>query len=230
MEKIKNTNTDHDNAWKVIIKALFIQFLAFFLPALYKKVDFKKGYTFLDKELAELLRFGKKGEQTGDLLVKIWLKNGNEIYFLIHIEIQSYFKKRFPEYMFISQYRIWDRHKADVEALAIFTGKNVMPDYYERKTGFGTRVFYKYNSYIVNKQDDEELLKSNNIFALVVLAAKHAINTKNEQEYRYQFTRKLINLLKEKAYSDDEIRNLFIFMNEILKLGELYSVKFDKNV
>ncbi|MDI6795173.1 MAG: hypothetical protein QME81_20295, partial [bacterium] len=40
-----------DEAWKKIIERFFPQLLCFFVPKLYKDVDFSKGFDFLDKEM-----------------------------------------------------------------------------------------------------------------------------------------------------------------------------------
>ena len=43
-----------DEKWKNLISKYLEDFLSFFMPELYKEVDFDKGYEFLDGELNKI--------------------------------------------------------------------------------------------------------------------------------------------------------------------------------
>ena len=79
----------NDQLWKTIIETLFHDFTAFFLPDLYPHIDFTKPHTFLDKEFQKLFPDSQKGKRYVDKLVKVYLKDGNEQWILIHSEIQG---------------------------------------------------------------------------------------------------------------------------------------------
>jgi hypothetical protein len=63
----------------------------------------------LDNELEKIIKKMKRGRKYTDRLAKVWLKNGEEQWILIHIEIQGYNDEDFSERMFIMFYRIFDR-------------------------------------------------------------------------------------------------------------------------
>ena len=54
-----------------------------------------------------------------DKLVKVWLRNGQENWLLLHIEVQSQEEGGFPLRMFAYNYRIFDRYNRDVVSVAV---------------------------------------------------------------------------------------------------------------
>jgi len=91
---------EHDNPWKEAVENLFEDFLSFFFPHIHRDIDFSKGYHFLDKELQKFSKSNKIGRRFGDKLVKVYLVNGSEKWLLIHLELQGYKQKKFPERMY----------------------------------------------------------------------------------------------------------------------------------
>jgi len=79
-----------DELWKSIIEDLFEDFMHYFFPNHVHLIDFEKGYTFLDKELHTILPDSENKNRRADKLVKVWLKNGEEKWILIHIEVVWY--------------------------------------------------------------------------------------------------------------------------------------------
>ena len=92
--------------------------------------------------------------------------------------------------MFQYYYRILDKYAKPITAFAIFTDNNKVfkPSFYEREF-LGTWVYYGCNAFKIIEQDDAELMRSNNPFAMTVLSAKIAIISKRDQhlfdELRY---------------------------------------------
>ena len=111
-----------DEAWKKIIERLFPYLLRFFIPHLYEDADFSIGCTFLDKEMEQLSKKSRKGAKYVDKLAKVCLKDGRDQWILVHIEIQGYADKEFPERMFRYYYRIYDRYSEKIVSLALITG------------------------------------------------------------------------------------------------------------
>lgn len=95
----ENTNSyrvnhpDYDGLWKNLIEELFQEFMAFFAPDLYPEIDFEQGVDFKNLELFQLVMKSKKGTKYSDKIVKVQLKNGEEKYIFIHIEVQAVGKK-----------------------------------------------------------------------------------------------------------------------------------------
>ena len=99
---------DADTHWKTVIKQLFEDFVAFFLPTLYPMIDFSHQPSFLEQEFPKLLpNKSKEGNKYNDKLVKLKLKQKPTQWLLLHIEVQSYFEVDFAERMFIYFYRIY---------------------------------------------------------------------------------------------------------------------------
>jgi len=53
----------------------------------------------------------------------------------------------------------------------------------------------------------------------VTLAVKYALDSKNDEEVRYKFKRKLMRLMFNRGYSHKEIENLFRFIEIMLELS-----------
>lgn len=223
---------DQDGLWKKIIGELFEEFLLFFIPELHAEVDFSIAPEFLDKELFQEVVDEKKGRRYADRLAKIRLKNGQEKWVLIHVEVQSSREVEFPKRMFQYFYRIYDRHKEKIVALAVHTSS----DNIERMKKFeydyfGTGLVYSYNNYKTEDYSDEELERSDNIFSKVVLAAKVVHQTKDEVEKRYRFKRRLMRkLFKSEKYSRTAVAATFYFIDYLLQLPEEETKKLSKEL
>ena len=59
----------------------------------------------LDKELQPIVRQAEHGRRYVDKLVKVWLKDGEERWLLIHIEVQTRKEGEFPERMYVYNHR-----------------------------------------------------------------------------------------------------------------------------
>jgi hypothetical protein len=81
--------TDYDSPWKDILETYFEAFMAFFFPTVYADIDWQQGYEFLDKELQQVVRDAELGKRYADKLIKVWNGAGDQVWVLIHIEVQS---------------------------------------------------------------------------------------------------------------------------------------------
>ena len=81
--------------------------------------------------------------------------------------------------------RIKEKYGRDITALVIYTGRSAPqnPNIYE-KTTFGTTICYKFNTYIISEQDEQELIANLNPFSIVVLANLYTIRTYNKYQER----------------------------------------------
>ena len=232
MKKTDNVNIDYDAQWKEVISSLFPDFIKFFLPKAYKTIDFQQSIEFLEQELHLLIADKYKvGKVINDKLVKVKLKNGEDKWILIHIEVQSSFESDFNERMFTYFYRIYDRYNQKITALAIYTGQDVPKNHKQFEYSFfGTEITYKYNSFLVKDQKEQELINNKNPFAIVILASKYLIKAKDNHDKLYQFKLELIRLAKEKNYQADKIVYLLRFIDFVLKLPSKLSLEFDKEI
>ncbi|MBN9384830.1 MAG: hypothetical protein J0H74_29010 [Chitinophagaceae bacterium] len=154
-----------------------------------------------------------------DKLVKVHKPDGGEEWFLVHIEVQGHPDKAFAERMFRYYTRIFDKYQAPMTALAIFTGQNGkdMPNCYTY--GFlGTSLVYKYNTCCITDYIDEDLMASNNPFALIVLAAKTALLMGKKPEVELMERKLLIAklLYKKGIFSKRKIAAVLTFLNSYI--------------
>ena len=109
------------------------QFLALLFPAVHREIDWSRGYEMLHAELEQIVREAELGTVLADVLVKVYRHDGEEIWVLIHVEVQAQPDARLPERMFIYHYRIFDRYHRPVVSLAVLADEQAAwrPDHYE---------------------------------------------------------------------------------------------------
>ena len=221
---------DFDSNWKYLIEKYYFQFIAFFLPKLFDDIDVNRLPVFLDNELQTIWRSMKTGLKMTDKLMKVWLKNGEEHWVLVHIEVQARFETLFSKRMFTMSYRILDKYQVAPVALAVFVDTLIPSsfDTYEH-TIYGTKTMYQYNTYKIIEQIETELLKSDNLFALVVLANLRTIQTKKKgSEFdRLMFKKHLYNLLIERNFEPEVYHDLLNFIDYMMILPEELKIEYD---
>lgn len=126
--------------------------------------------------------------------------------------------------MYIYHYRIFDRYRKRIAAMVIFSGefKTYHPTQYYSEF-LGTESIFRFKTYKILDQDEEELSRSKNPFAFVILtvllALKKRKNNNNEDEddllqLKIELTRKLLDQKSPKPVIRDIyhfIRNYVVF-------------------
>ena len=228
----------NDQLWKSLLEDVFDDLLRFVFPEADKVFDMQKGFEYLDKELNELTPKPDKGPDTRfvDKLVKVHRRDGKKEFVLIHIEVQGATKKheQFPERMFRYYYRIFDRHKVPITAIAIFTGPDghKIPNRYEYHF-LGTNHIYQYNTLNISDPTEEELEKSNNPFAIVLLAARKALLSGKVPEKMLLEQKLLVArlLLSKKQFSHRKIRNILTFLRNYIVFAKKETNRiFDRQI
>lgn len=242
-------NIDSDSHWKRLIFQWLGQFIDFYCPTLYEHLDTSRPYEFLDKEFEKIMQDDKKkGNKRCDALVKVFLKSGEEKWILIHIEVQHGPDKHFAERMFVYFYRIYDKYKASVEPIAVFTGGDVPPKPANAyiSNGIVRQLKYEYAVYKVKDQKEADkiatLEQSNNPFALVTLACLYVMKTKvtdydkknnrvaKKQQQRLLFKLRLMRLLHQKGYDRKTIESLFSFIRYVVALPDELEINFIEEI
>jgi hypothetical protein len=95
--------SDDDSPWKEALDVYFDAFMAFCFPEIHSDINWLRGYESLDTELQEVVRDAETGRRLADKLVKVWLKDGQEVVVLVHVEIQSQVQSDFAKRMYIYQ-------------------------------------------------------------------------------------------------------------------------------
>ena len=113
-----------DKLWKIAFRTMMPEFIEFFFPEKYDKIDWQKKILFLDKELQTIQPASRPKNRIADVLVMLHLKEGKPIWVLLHIEIQGYFDEFFGKRVHQMRYRIEDKLDASPVMLCIFTDDN----------------------------------------------------------------------------------------------------------
>ncbi|MFM7792006.1 MAG: hypothetical protein ACKO90_29175, partial [Microcystis panniformis] len=108
------TTANYDEPWKEALTEYFEAFLYFFFPEVYQLIDWTKIPESLEKELKRITASSKTKKRFADKLYKVWLLRGEEVWILIHIEIQSQYEENFPQRMYIYNYRAFDLYQKPV--------------------------------------------------------------------------------------------------------------------
>ena len=114
---------DYDSPWKEIIEDFFPDFMAFFFPEAHTAIDWSQPPEFLDKDLQKITADAAIGRRTVDKLAKVWLKDGGEVWVLVHIEVQSGYEAEFAERIYTYNYRSYDRYQRRVDDLVPMAAK-----------------------------------------------------------------------------------------------------------
>lgn len=210
---------DYDSPWKTIIERHFEECLAFYFPDLHAAIDWSVEPIFLDQELQQITGDSEVGKRRVDRLVDVRLKTGENVWLLIHIEVQRQPEDNFAERMFIYHYRIFERfHRAPV-SLAILTDrkKEWHPTQYTHGA-FGCKLQLDFPAVKLLNYDEAALLQSTNPFALVTLAQLAESKAGKATGKRYDTKLRLMRLLFAHGYDKSAIRNLLTFIDWILRL------------
>ena len=213
--------TEYDSPWKTIIEQHFEAFLAFYFANLHAAVDWSVEPVFLEQELQKIIPESETGSRRVDKLVDVRLKSGENVWLLIHVEVQHSADRAFSERMFTYFYRIFDRFGRYPVSLAILadTNSSWRPSHH-RVTQFGCDLRLDFPAAKLIDYDEATLLQSTNPFALVTLAQVTGRRAGKQADRRYATKMRLMRLLLERGYDRDAIRNLLNFIDWILRLPE----------
>ena len=221
-DKEEIRSREFDEEWKKVLEKFFWDFLDFYFPEIAKQINKTKGYTFLDQEMVKIFREAESKKRRVDKLAKVYLQDGEEIWLLIHVEIQTYHDTEFALRMFTYHYRIFERYQKPVASLAILADPSpgFRPSSFEIKA-FG-KTFTHFEFPIVKFLDwegKEDLLENDqNIFSIVTLASLKTFQKDHHQRYTWKWH--LTRMLYERGYSHQTILALYEFLDGIMTLPE----------
>jgi hypothetical protein len=223
VEPPSTPTTDFDSPWKDILDLLFVEFMAFFFSDAYAAIDWGRGHEYLDKELQKITADADLGRRTVDKLVKVYLRNGAELWVLVHVEVQMQPEGDFAERMFVYNYRIRDRFGVRCATFAVLTDDDAhwRPAHYEdRLLGTVLRMDFATAKLLDLEQDWAALEKSANPFAVVVMAhAKHRA-TRRDPQARLAWKLDLTKSLYRRGYDRSQVIALYRFLDWVMTLPD----------
>ncbi|MCF2443493.1 hypothetical protein L0657_05945 [Dyadobacter sp. CY345] len=231
MTKLHIRRTD-DALWKGLLENIFDDFLRFFFPNADEVFDIKKGFTYLDKELSDLFSTEESiAPKHVDKLVKVLTKKGETKWILAHIEVQGQKDKDFSLRMFTYYYRILDRYRVPITAIAVFTDANKSYHINSYETNFmGTVNSFKFNTCKVLDQDEKQLEDDDNPFSIAILTVLLGLKSKrlnDEQLFNLKF--RLLRNLYTRNIPKKKIDGLLLFLQLYVRFeNKDYKVKFEQ--
>jgi hypothetical protein len=225
--------SDFDSPWKEALDHFFQAFLQFFFPNVAEGIDWSKGYEVLDNELEQIVRDSDTGKRLADKLFKVWLKSGQPLWILIHVEVQSQRQEEFAERMFVYHYRIYDRFRQPVVSLAVLGDEhtNWRPSQYHYGL-FGCQMLLQFP--VVKLLDYAPLAAAletdTNPFALVVLAHLQSLATRDNPGERCTWKIRLCKILLDQGMEPEVIRLLFKFIDWMMDLPDELADQFEYEI
>lgn len=216
---MSNTTANYDKSWKAAIGEYLKPFLEFFYPEIERHINWQKKPISLDKELEQITASAETEKRYADKLFKVWLLNDEEIWLLIHIEVQSQYDKEFPKRMFIYNYRAFDLYNKPVIGLAILGDDS--PSWRPTSYQYGlenSQLIYQFSIKKLLDYQWEELEQNLNPYAIMVMAHLKTQSTTQNLPEREEWKWELIKSLYEKGFSRLEIINLFRFIDTMMTL------------
>ncbi|HYV36780.1 MAG TPA: hypothetical protein VE988_13820, partial [Gemmataceae bacterium] len=228
-----NPANDLDSPWKEALDLFLQQFLAFFFPAIHAAVDWSRQYESLDKELQKLDPDARVGKRLADKLFKVWLKDGQEAWLLIHIEVQGRREKQFAERMFTYSYRIYDLYRKPVLSMAVLCDADPAwkPDHFGYNMwGCELSLRFLVAKLVEYKGQEQQLEADRNPFAAIVLAQLKAIETRQSPSERKVWKLRLIKALYDRGLKREEMRQLFRLIDWMMRLPDELEAEFWQDI
>jgi len=218
------TPANYDHPWKDVLDGLLPWMLKLFRPKLYRRIDWSKGYASMEQELSQItpdLDVPKRGRRFVDKLFKVTLKSGEEELLYIHIKVQGDEDQLFPERMFVYNYRLYDKFGPKVTSFAILIDDH--PDWNPKSYTYGchgSQMRFNFPTVkLLNYETRlESLARSNNPFALVVMAHLKARRTKSHLDQRAHAKFTLMRLALSKGWGKTEVKNLIRVIDWVVTL------------
>ncbi len=221
--------SDYDSPWKEALDVYFESFMQLCFPNIHKDIDWQKGYESLDTDLREITRDAEIGNKVADKLVKVWLHTGEEVFVLIHIEIQTQYQKDFPKRIHVSNNRISDNYGREVISLVVLGDDN--ENWRPTRFAYSRWGFISGTKYLMVKLLDfqalwSELERSLNPFAVVIMAHLSTLNTIGKPNQRFQSKLTLVRGLYERGYTKNEVLELFRLIQWMMVLPKPLAITF----
>lgn len=212
---------DHDTPWKDALTRYFPEFMAFYFPQAANRIDWAHGYTFLDQELAQVVRDAELGKRLVDKLVRVTTPGGAEQWVYIHVEVQGRHDSDFAERLFTYNYRLYDRYRRPVASLAVLADDRPQwkPNQFAY-TLFDCEMGIRFP--VVKLLDYapqlDALLEDRNPFALVTATQLLSRQTRQNVQQRFDAKWRLARLLYERDWDRQRIIDLFSVIDWMMQV------------
>ena len=212
---------EYDSPWKEAVEEYFQEFMEFYFPEAYERINWDRPYYFREQELRRITRDAEKGKGSVDKLVQVGRHEDEDEWVFVHVEVQASKKRDFAERMFTYNYRIYDRYRRPAASLAVLADPRPgwHPDHFGYEL-FGCRMHLDFPVVKLLDYADrrEELEREDNVFAILTLAHLDTQNTRRDPKTRYEARWRLVRMLYERGWDKARIRRLFGILEWMMRL------------
>jgi hypothetical protein len=214
-------NDDYDTPWKDALTRYFPDFMAFYFPEAYAEIDWTVPHTFLEQELAQVVRDGELGKRRVDKLVQVSRRGGREDWVFVHIDVQGKRDREFAERVFVYNYRIYDRYRRPVASLVMLADCNSKwrPSTFSYSL-FGCEIGIRFPTVKLTDFTSRlgQLLVEQNVFGLVTAAHLLTQQTRGQHVERYAAKWRLTRLLYERNWTRQQVIDLFAVIDWMMQV------------
>jgi hypothetical protein len=207
-----------DELWKGAIEDFADSFIKYFYPSFSHLIDWNKKIEFLDSELPRLSRGLRKGKRIADKLLRVFLKDGTEKWFLIHVEVQSQPDKDLQKRMFTMYYRIKDKYDVDVAAMAILAYNQSKEASLFKESFWDTELTFKYKTYNLVKEVEMGNVDHENIFSLIVQSVYVDMKYAEDEARKFEEKMKLVQNFFGRKVNHEEYGEILNFITTFIRL------------
>lgn len=211
----------HDRLFKELITTFFWEFLELFLPEVLQYIE-RDTLTFLSQEVFTDVTEGEKREV--DLLAKVKFQ-GEDSFFLIHIENQAYSQVEFTRRMFHYFARLDEKYRLPIYPVVIFSFDEPLRKESNRySVSFPDRnvLDFSFVSIQLNRLNWRDFLQQPNPVASALMA-KMNIATSDRPKVKLECLRMLVTLKLDPART----QLISGFVDSYLKLNQLEEASFN---
>lgn len=183
---------DHDRLFKELITTFFAEFVELFFPDVNAYLD-RDSLVFLDKEVFTDVTEGERHE--ADVIVQAKFR-GQDAFFLIHVEHQSYAQAEFARRMFKYWARLFEKYNIPVYPIVLYSfdaPKTKQPDLFEVKFPGFTPVRFEYKVIQLNRLRWRDFLRNDNPIA-TALMSKMQVAERDRPRVKFECLRLLTTL------------------------------------
>lgn len=210
-----------DRLWKAILEEFFYEFLDYHYPDFAKKVDVKKGFEFLDKDLPKIIPEAAEIHRKADKVVKVYLKDGTEQWIIIHIEVQGYKDPDFAKRMFIYYYRLWEKFGKPIASLVIYSDNNAQNRVQKYEVAcLNTSLVYNFDTYVIADYSVEDYDKHDNPIAIIYQVGLMGLQKNLADKELLTMKVQLFRKMYEKGYRKEQIRRLATFIKQYVSFSK----------
>ena len=230
---MNSITANYDESWKEALSEYFEDFLVFFFHDIYQQIDWSIPPQSLDKELQQITASSDTEKCIADKLYQVWLWDNQEVWILIHVEVQSQYDVDFAKRMYVYNYRAFDLYQKPVLSLAILGDER--PNWRPSRFHYGFAGSEMTLKFLIVKLLDYELrwadLESSlNPFATIVMAHLKTKATTGNPEQREAWKWSLIRGLYDRGLTRERIIKLFQIIDRMMTLPNALQASLDLKI